>query len=84
MRLRTKPLFVSPIWIKGKADIMKSVSLSPAYTVTYSVNKQASCAREGLGTMRGSEVCRVSSVPTIWVPMFYWMNRHELNNHISL
>lgn len=46
MRLRTKPLFVSPIWIKGKADIMKFVSLFPAYIVTYSVNKQASCARE--------------------------------------
>lgn len=70
MRLRTKSLFVSPIWIKGKADITKFVSLFPAYIVTYSVNKQASRPREGLGTMQASEVCKVSPVPTIWVPMF--------------
>ena len=52
MRFRTKSLYVPPVWIKGKADIMKFVSLFPAYTVTYSVNEHASCASEGLAPCR--------------------------------
>ena len=40
MRIRTKSLFVSTVWIKGEADIMKLVSLFPASVFTYSVNNR--------------------------------------------